>query len=135
MAFSRSHRFFFFRRERLNLESPPAAASTSTKDQANDSIIQTNAELSSAYPISYPLSPVKSVFEQVDPEKLTSKKMVLKCKSCRNYFDSTFSVEEFSQLPRDQNQAGTLHLCPHCGNLSIYELVDYKEPGDEQQTI
>jgi uncharacterized protein (DUF983 family) len=56
------------------------------------------------------------------------KKMVLKCKSCGSDFDSTFSVDEFSLLSEDQNRSGTLHLCPHCGNLSIYELRDYREP-------
>jgi len=56
------------------------------------------------------------------------KKMVLNCKSCGLDFDSTFSVDEFSLLSEDQNRSGTLHLCPHCGNLSIYELKDYQEP-------
>jgi hypothetical protein len=68
---------------------------------------------------------------QLTPElgnSRNSKKMVLKCKACGGDFDSTFSVEEFSLLPEDQNKSGTLHLCPHCGNLSIYELGDYQEP-------
>jgi len=68
---------------------------------------------------------------QMTPESdnsRNSKKMVLKCKACGGDFDSTFSVEEFSLLPEDQNKSGTLHLCPHCGNLSIYELRDYQEP-------
>ncbi len=62
------------------------------------------------------------------PSSQNEKKMVLKCKSCGENFDSTFSVEEFSLLPEDQNGSGTLHLCPQCGNLSIYELKDYREP-------
>jgi hypothetical protein len=85
------------------------------------------------------LTPYSIVIENTasDPEEMgngakmkekQSNKMVLKCKSCGSYFDSTFSVEEFSSLPPDQNESGTLHLCPQCGNLSIYELKDYKEP-------
>ena len=65
-------------------------------------------------------------------EKAMNHKMTLKCKSCLKYFDSTFSVEEFSLLPKDQNTAGTLHLCPHCGNLSIYKLEDYEEPSTRE---
>jgi len=57
-----------------------------------------------------------------------TKKMVLKCKSCGQEFDSTFSTEEFSMLSKEQYEAGTLHLCPTCGNLSIYVLKDYEEP-------
>ena len=57
-----------------------------------------------------------------------TKKMVLKCKSCGQEFDSTFSIEEFSMLSKEQYEAGTLHLCPTCGNLSIYVLKDYEEP-------
>jgi len=60
--------------------------------------------------------------------KELEEKMVLKCKTCGTEFDSTFSVEEFSMLPREQYEAGTLHLCPNCGNLSIYGLKDYREP-------
>jgi len=54
-------------------------------------------------------------------------KMVLTCKSCKEEFDSTFSVEDFATLPKEQYESGTLHLCPSCGNLSIYELKDYHE--------
>ena len=55
--------------------------------------------------------------------------MLLKCKSCTKLFDSTFTEEEFAFLPKDQNESGTLHLCPHCGQLAIYLLEDYI--GDE----
>ncbi|MDA4112276.1 MAG: hypothetical protein OK439_07020 [Thaumarchaeota archaeon] len=60
--------------------------------------------------------------QKVDP------KMALACKSCHAEFDSTFSVEDFVTLSKEQYEAGTLHLCPFCGNLSIYELKDYHEP-------
>ncbi len=63
-----------------------------------------------------------------DLTDFNDRKMALKCKACGLDFDSTFSVEEFSLLSEDQNRSGTLHLCPHCGNLSIYELKDYREP-------
>ena len=63
---------------------------------------------------------------QQEPEP----KMVVTCKSCGKEFDSTFSVEDFAALSKEQHEAGTLHLCPFCGNLSIYEMKDYHEtPG------
>jgi predicted RNA-binding Zn-ribbon protein involved in translation (DUF1610 family) len=71
--------------------------------------------------------PVTLTSKVVAPLKET-KKMVLRCKSCGQEFDSTFSIEEFSMLSKEQYEAGTLHLCPSCGNLSIYTLKDYKEP-------
>jgi hypothetical protein len=54
-------------------------------------------------------------------------KMSLDCKSCGNSFDSTFTVEEYESLPTEQYEAGTLHICPHCGFLGTYLLKDYKE--------
>ncbi len=71
--------------------------------------------------------PVTLISKDVTPLKET-KKMVLKCKSCGQDFDSTYSIEEFSMLSKEQYEAGTLHLCPSCGNLSIYVLKDYGEP-------
>lgn len=65
--------------------------------------------------------------ETRDPAE--KRKMLLKCKSCLNFFDSTFTIDEFALLPKDQNESGTLHLCPHCGQLSIYLLKDYTENG------
>lgn len=56
-------------------------------------------------------------------------KMEIVCKSCRKNFESTFSVDEFSLITESQDDSGTLHLCPHCGNLSIYSLVDYHQPS------
>jgi hypothetical protein len=81
---------------------------------------------SMAYNLNYSVSSSK---KEATPDMTDfEKKMVLKCKSCGSDFDSTFSVYEFSLLSEDQNRSGTLHLCPHCGNLSIYELSDYREP-------
>lgn len=80
----------------------------------------------SAYELNYGFDSNEMVSHKMTTAK---KKMILKCKSCNEEFDSTFSVEEFSSLPEDQHQTGTLHLCPHCGNLSIYGLSDYKEPN------
>jgi len=71
--------------------------------------------------------PVTLTSKDETPLKET-KKMVLKCKSCGVVFDSTFSIEEFSILSKEQYESGTLHLCPSCGNLSIYVLKDYEEP-------
>lgn len=56
-------------------------------------------------------------------------KMRLECHSCGKSFDSTFTVEDFGSLPLEQYEAGTLHLCPYCGDLGIYQLKDYKEPS------
>lgn len=58
------------------------------------------------------------------------KYMVIQCKACNRFFDSTFTTSEFALLPVKQFEAGTLHLCPHCGNLSAYLLSDYKEPSE-----
>ncbi len=62
-----------------------------------------------------------------DIDDQRAEKMLLKCRSCKKVFDSTFTREEFSSLSIDQNESGTLHLCPHCGNLAIYLLKDYFE--------
>jgi predicted RNA-binding Zn-ribbon protein involved in translation (DUF1610 family) len=70
--------------------------------------------------------PVTLTSKDVIPLKETEK-MVLRCKSCGHKFDSTFSIEEFSMLSKEQYEAGTLHLCPSCGSLSIYVLKDYEE--------
>jgi len=61
--------------------------------------------------------------EQVDKPNI----MTLDCHSCGRSFDSTFTSSEFSYLPKEQYETGTLHLCPHCGNLSMYLLKDYFE--------
>ncbi|HKW05617.1 MAG TPA: hypothetical protein VJN71_09990 [Nitrososphaerales archaeon] len=54
-----------------------------------------------------------------------SEKMAIRCKRCSHEFDSTFTSEELAILSNDQNESGTLHLCPECGLLSIYLLRDY----------
>ncbi|MGI0090553.1 MAG: hypothetical protein ACREBS_02480 [Nitrososphaerales archaeon] len=78
-----------------------------------------------AYALDY-LGPVN---KRLDSQKQKqAKRMSLTCKSCGKSFDSTFTEEEFALLPRDQNETGTLHLCPLCGNLSTYLLKDYREP-------
>jgi len=79
-----------------------------------------NESIELAYPVTLASRSEISVKE--------TKKMSLKCKSCGQVFDSTFSLEEFSMLSKEQYEAGTLHLCPTCGNLSIYVLKDYEEP-------
>jgi DNA-directed RNA polymerase subunit RPC12/RpoP len=53
--------------------------------------------------------------------------MLVKCRSCGRNFDTTFTVQDFGMLPRDQKESGTLHLCPHCGTLSLYMIRDYFE--------
>jgi len=63
-----------------------------------------------------------------DGSKAETAKMVLACKSCSISFDSTFTVDEFSLVSEQQFESGTLHICPHCGNLSIYLMKDYREP-------
>ena len=57
----------------------------------------------------------------------TKNKMSLICKSCREAFDSAFTVADFESLAVEQYEAGTLHICPHCGFLGTYLLKDYKE--------
>jgi DNA-directed RNA polymerase subunit RPC12/RpoP len=54
-----------------------------------------------------------------------SERMAIRCKRCSHEFDSTFTAEELAILSNDQNESGTLHLCPECGQLSIYLLRDY----------
>ncbi|MGI0080226.1 MAG: hypothetical protein ACRECH_11430 [Nitrososphaerales archaeon] len=76
--------------------------------------------------------PIEIRHEQLSSDEAHSNpsdnvKMLIKCKSCAKLFDSTFTAEEFASLPKDQNESGTLHLCPHCGQLSIYLLKDYVE--------
>ena len=56
------------------------------------------------------------------------RKMILYCRTCGKAFDSTFAVNDFAALSSEQLKAGTIHLCPHCGELAIYQLSDYKEP-------
>lgn len=77
--------------------------------------------------------PIETRQEQMSSSEIRDRsekrKMLLKCKSCLNFFDSTFTTDEFALLPKDQNESGTLHLCPHCGQLSIYLLKDYTENG------
>ena len=54
--------------------------------------------------------------------------MILHCRTCGKPFDSTFAVNDFAALSSEQLKAGTIHLCPHCGELAIYQLRDYQEP-------
>jgi hypothetical protein len=76
------------------------------------------------YPLkSYPASSMDRL-----PEDKLEPKMVVTCKSCGKEFDSTFTFEDFAALSKEQFEAGTLHLCPFCGNLSLYEMKDYHEP-------
>ena len=58
------------------------------------------------------------------------RKMTLLCRACDKRFDSTFGVEDFASLSSEQMKSGTIHLCPFCGELAIYQLVDYQEPSD-----
>jgi predicted RNA-binding Zn-ribbon protein involved in translation (DUF1610 family) len=98
----------------------------STISSLNIKTNEDNPNETLAYPLNYPAT--SQVTENAADDSKLSKKMILKCKSCGASFDSTFSSEEFSMLSQDQNRSGTLHLCPNCGNLSIYELKDYQEP-------
>jgi len=86
------------------------------------------ASESVAYHLSFETPQPVTKLKGGDETGNSARKMVLKCKACRADFDSTFSVEDFASLATDQLEAGTLHLCPNCGNLSIYELKDYREP-------
>ena len=65
--------------------------------------------------------------EQQEEKTTMEKKMILTCKACQKEFNSTFSVDDFATLSRDQLKEGTLHLCPFCGDLAIYSLNDYHE--------
>ena len=67
------------------------------------------------------------------PSQKHSKMMLLRCRYCDNLFDSTFAAEDFAFLSIQQNESGTVHLCPHCGHLSIYLLKDYLEDGDKMK--
>lgn len=100
--------------------SSPATSNNLTNLETDDSL---------AYPLIYrSVDPETGMKKRDQSPSEKDRKMVLKCKACRADFDSTFSIEEFSMLSRKQYEAGTLHLCPNCGNLSIYELKDYREP-------
>jgi DNA-directed RNA polymerase subunit RPC12/RpoP len=91
---------------------------------------QSSTEENLAYPLNYSTANNGTETGKIDPTMTEpdQKKMVLKCKACGNDFQSTFSVREFSMLSQEQYEAGTLHLCPDCGNLSIYKMKDYREP-------
>lgn len=76
----------------------------------------------------YPIEIKRQQLPNETPRDSSGKgEMLLKCKSCGKLFDSTFTTADFALLPKDQNESGTLHLCPHCGQLSIYLLKDYAE--------
>ena len=76
----------------------------------------------------YPIEIKRDQLPSEIPKNPSGKgKMLLKCKSCGKLFDSAFTTGDFAFLPKDQNESGTLHLCPHCGQLSIYLLKDYAE--------
>ncbi|MDA4131345.1 MAG: hypothetical protein OK457_11290 [Thaumarchaeota archaeon] len=83
-----------------------------------------NPDEVTAYPLS---SNSTKSSKEMDRDQKLEPKMVVTCKACAKDFDSTFSVEDFATLSKEQYEAGTLHLCPHCGNLSIYVLKDYHE--------
>jgi hypothetical protein len=72
---------------------------------------------------------------RIGEEKMNQEKMVLTCKFCGKNFDSTFSVKEIEQISEEQFEAGTLHLCPYCGNLSTYQIRDYHQPDKECSTV
>ena len=71
---------------------------------------------------------IQGMEENSKPSPKKEKKMSVTCKNCNKDFDSTFSVDDFQALSKDQYEAGTLHLCPYCGSLTIYKLQDYHEP-------
>jgi hypothetical protein len=78
--------------------------------------------------IAYPLRSNSEIgLGKLNSDQKPEPKMVITCKSCNQEFDSTFSVEDFATLPKEQYESGTLHLCPFCGILSIYALKDYHE--------
>ena len=84
-----------------------------------------------AYPLSYDTSNPDVTMSQGKKDAGSGsdeRKMSLKCKSCGEEFDSTFTVDDFSLLSNNQLDSGTLHICPDCGSLSIYELKDYRMP-------
>ena len=81
-----------------------------------------------AYPIPFDEQKLAS---SDSPSQKHTKMMLLKCRYCHNLFDSTFSTEDFAYVSTQQNEAGTVHLCPHCGQLSIYLLKDYLEDADK----
>lgn len=110
------------------MESTTSATSTTSDDDHEDQ--PNNSPEVAGYSLNY--RKTVSLVKLSGESSLLSKgarKMILRCKSCGRKFDSTFSVDEFSSLPSGQFEAGTLHLCPDCGNLSIYELKDYQEPN------
>ena len=87
-----------------------------------------NSEINVSAVVGYPVR-IPSENKGVDGmiQREPEPKMVVSCMSCGQEFDSTFSVEDFAALSKEQHEAGTLHLCPFCGNLSIYEMKDYHE--------
>jgi predicted RNA-binding Zn-ribbon protein involved in translation (DUF1610 family) len=53
--------------------------------------------------------------------------MFVSCRICRKSFETTFSTDDFERLSVNQSETGTLHLCPNCGDLSLYKMKDYFE--------
>ena len=75
----------------------------------------------------YPLKSYSGIGAVNVPVTTNEPKMVVTCKACGKEFDSTFTLDDFAALSKEQFEAGTLHLCPFCGNLSLYEMKDYHE--------
>ncbi len=60
-----------------------------------------------------------------------NKAMMVNCRACGRSFETTFSVDDFERLSSDQSEAGTLHICPHCGDLGLYKMKDYFEMPED----
>lgn len=77
----------------------------------------------------YKVSVNEGDISQVSGNTINQKKktMMVNCRACGKSFDTTFAVEDFERLSVDQSEAGTLHICAHCGDLGLYRMKDYFE--------
>jgi DNA-directed RNA polymerase subunit RPC12/RpoP len=81
----------------------------------------------------YPLPRTRVSLASEDREDVGREKrrrMVVRCSECNKLFDSTFTIEDIANLPREGLESGTMHLCPYCGYLGLYLLKDYIEEKD-----
>jgi transcription elongation factor Elf1 len=84
-----------------------------------------NAQRTEAYDIRKNFGDVLKLSKSTSDQK--KKVMFVRCRVCGEPFETTFSADEIDRFSSKQNEVGTLHLCPNCGDLSLYKMNDYFE--------
>lgn len=91
--------------------------------------ISNNPHKIDAYDVSFNLNGISKGADKTISQK--NKAMKVNCRACGRSFETTFSVDDFERLSSDQSEAGTLHICPHCGDLGLYKMKDYFETPED----